>query len=122
MNNTAKKELRISGESARIIIKNAYIMLRRKNRGLPLWSLVGALTSHGSGYSIEICRSAQLDPHQICGPAKLKDFANGSEPRNSAETDAAEHPMVSHKSISGCKPDSPRCDCHGLVRCPAVDY
>lgn len=63
--------LRISGEPARIFIMNSHSMLKQKFANSPLWSLVGQLTGHGSGYSIEICKSANLDPMQMCGRAEL---------------------------------------------------
>ena len=67
-------ELLISGQRARIIIKNAHALLRHKFRGIALWSLVSQITGHGSGYSSQICETANLDPFQKCGPERLKDF------------------------------------------------
>lgn len=61
--------LRASGDTARIIIANVHAMVSRKYRGVPLWSMVGHIFGHGSGYSIEICISAGLDPHQKVGKA-----------------------------------------------------
>ena len=66
--------LRMRGENARIIIENAHALLRRKFRGSPLWSMVGQLTGHGSGYSHAICESANLDPGQLCSSAPLRDY------------------------------------------------
>ena len=68
--------LRISGQQARLVIKNCHLLLRKNRRykGLPLWSMVSDIAGHGSGYSIEICRSASLDPHQLCTANKLKDL------------------------------------------------
>jgi hypothetical protein len=67
-------DLRISGENARIVITNCYYYLRTKFKGYPLWSMVGNITGHGSGYSYEICKSANLDPNQLCGKVKLQDM------------------------------------------------
>lgn len=67
-------QLRMSGENARIIIINCHELLRNKFRSVPLWSMVGHITGHGSGYSTEICKSANLEPMQDCGVKKLKDF------------------------------------------------
>lgn len=58
-------ELRIEGETARLLLQNVVYMLGRKAEGLPLWSICGHLTGHGSTYSVEICKSAGLDPVQI---------------------------------------------------------
>lgn len=60
-------ELRISGETAHSIIVNVHGFAPRKFRNSPLWSLVSHITGHGCGFSQEICISANLDPHQLCG-------------------------------------------------------
>lgn len=67
--------LRVSGLSARIIIQNCHSLLRsgERYRGMSLWSMVGDITGHGSGYSVDICRTANLDPHQPCNVKKLQD-------------------------------------------------
>jgi hypothetical protein len=64
-------ELRLTGETARVVIVNCHSLLRHKYRRFPLWSLVGDITGHGSGYSIEVCKSAGLDPNQLCGGQRL---------------------------------------------------
>lgn len=66
-------ELRMSGQNARIIILNCHGMLSQRFRDVPLWSMVGMITGHGSGNSAAICESANLDPHQPAGSKKLKD-------------------------------------------------
>lgn len=71
---TKRPKLLISGETARIIIKNAHVLLRHKFRGMVLWSLVSDITGHGSGYSAQVCESANLDPFQKCGVGGLKDL------------------------------------------------
>lgn len=68
-----KNDLRMHGTNARIIIINCHAMLRHKFKQVPLWSLVGNITGHGSGNSIEICRSANLDPNQSAGVQQLQD-------------------------------------------------
>lgn len=72
-------ELRMSGENARIIITSCHAMLRHKFRQVPLWSMVGRITGHGSGNSAAICESANLDPHQSAGVKKLRDLPQNSE-------------------------------------------
>lgn len=37
---------------------------KKKYRGLPLWSFVGELTGHGSGYSRDICMANGWNPVQ----------------------------------------------------------
>lgn len=64
----------MSGKNARMIIINCHTYLGRKFKGSPLWSLVSSITGHGSGYSYEICVSANLDPMQPCSVKELKDF------------------------------------------------
>ena len=75
---TGSAELRLHGQNGRIVILNAHALLRHRYRRLPLWSMVGHLTGHGSGYSVEICRSANLDPMQVCGVKQLRDYAPNS--------------------------------------------
>lgn len=71
---TCSTRLRISGSNARMIIKNCHALMRHKYKGMSLWSMVGDITGHGSSYSIEICRTANLDPHQPCAANKLLDL------------------------------------------------
>lgn len=89
-------DLLISGTTARIIIKNAHALLRHKCRKTPLWSMVGSITGHGSGYSWEVCVSANLDPGQDCGVARLKDY----KPNAGGQTCGASAPA----STCGSKP------------------
>lgn len=74
-----RSELLISGQRARIIIKNAHALLRHKFRGIVLWSLVSQITGHGSGYSSQICETANLDPFQKCGSERLKDLSSNKK-------------------------------------------
>jgi hypothetical protein len=57
--------LPLSNERMRYLIQSAITMMGRSKLGVPLWSIVGSLTSHGSGYSYQICRELRLDPNQI---------------------------------------------------------
>lgn len=66
--------LRLSGNNGRIVIINAHAMLRRRYKQIPLWCLVSDLTGHGSGFSADVCRSANLDPLQNCGAKQLIDL------------------------------------------------
>lgn len=68
----ANPELLIQGETARLIILNVHRIVRHKFRRIPLWSLVSDVTGHGSGYSYDICLSANLDPNQYAGASNLK--------------------------------------------------
>lgn len=65
-------ELLIQGKTARLIILNVHRIVRHKFRRIPLWSLVSDVTGHGSGYSYDICLSANLDPNQYAGTRNLK--------------------------------------------------
>jgi len=69
---TDTTELRMHGKDAMHIICNCHPLLRRQFAKSPLWSMVSSITGHGSGYSIEVCKSADLDPHQLCGAKLLK--------------------------------------------------
>lgn len=78
------QELRISGTTARIIILNCHSLLRRRFYNVPLWSMVGHITGHGSGNSMLICQSANLDPHQAASSHKLRDYIPNDQVTNSA--------------------------------------
>lgn len=56
-------------ERSELMLRNAYAMCRnmRSLRGNYLWSFVGMITSHGSGYSIKICRELGWDPDMKIG-------------------------------------------------------
>lgn len=45
------------------LLRNAFWVLRdvRKWRGCQLWTMVGAITGHGSGYSQQICEELGWD-------------------------------------------------------------
>lgn len=47
----------VEARSQETLLRNAFWVLRRVRsyRGLYLWSLVGDITGHGSGYSQQIC-------------------------------------------------------------------
>jgi hypothetical protein len=70
------QRLRMSGDEARTIILNCHRLLGKTQRfrGVPLWGLVSQVTGHGSGFSADICVSANLDPQQKCGVKSLVDF------------------------------------------------
>ena len=72
-------ELRMTGENARSIILNCHALMRGKFRQVPLWSMVGKITGHGSGNSAAICISANLDPHQSAGVKTLRDHIPNTE-------------------------------------------
>jgi hypothetical protein len=62
--------LPLSNERMASLLNNACHMLKRTELNVPLWSIVGGLTGHGSGYSAKICKEAGLDPFQIVRPNK----------------------------------------------------
>jgi len=45
----------------------AFVQNSRKWRRTPLWSFVGTVTGHGSGYSAQICVELGWDPDMPCG-------------------------------------------------------
>ncbi len=67
------QDLRISGEVARAIIINVKNLVYRQYKKAQLWSLVSDITGHGSGYSRDVCKSANLDPNQLITARPLKD-------------------------------------------------
>ncbi len=77
----SNSKLLISGDTARIIILNTHALLRSKFRGMVLWSLVSNITGHGSGYSHQICETANLDPFQKCGVERLRDLTPNASVR-----------------------------------------
>lgn len=52
------------------LLRNAFNQLKhmRRWRGMPLWTLVGAITSHGSGYSQQVCKELGWDYEMKVGP------------------------------------------------------
>lgn len=54
----------LDNRSREDILRNAFWVTRnmRKYRGMNLWSWVGQMTAHGSGYSWEICKELGWDP------------------------------------------------------------
>lgn len=67
------QDLRISGDAARAIIVNVKNLVYRQYKNTPLWSLVSDITGHGSGYSRDVCKSANLDPNQTVTARPLRD-------------------------------------------------
>jgi hypothetical protein len=58
------------------LLRNAFWVLRdvRRWRGMQLWTLVGAITGHGSGYSQQICEELGWDyAIKISPAARLPD-------------------------------------------------
>jgi len=60
----------LDGRSREIILRNVYLHTRDQPRwrGTYLWSWVGAMTGHGSGYSMQICHEMGWDPDMKIGP------------------------------------------------------
>lgn len=82
---SAHSELRMSGENARTIIRNFHSLHRHRYRGVPLWSMVGKITGHGSGNSAKICESANLDPHQPASNKTLRDYLPNTKADKTAD-------------------------------------
>lgn len=60
----------LDNRSRETILRNAFLYFRhvRKWRGCELWSWVGAMTGHGSGYSQQICEELGWDYAMKIGP------------------------------------------------------
>lgn len=60
----------LDNRSREYILRNAFLTMKdwRKWRGMLLWSWVGAMTGHGSGYSMQICKELGWDPDMKIGP------------------------------------------------------
>lgn len=54
----------MTSDRQRCVIVNCHRMLRKQYKGIPLWSAIADITSHGSGYSIQICKTLGWDPDQ----------------------------------------------------------
>lgn len=67
-NATSRSEL-LDGRSREIILRNTFNAMKhwREWRGRNLWSWVGAVTGHGSGYSEQICKELGWDPEMRIG-------------------------------------------------------
>jgi hypothetical protein len=77
----------LDGRSREVILRNTFLYMKdvRKFRGMDLWSWVGAMTGHGSGYSMQICEELGWDPHMRISPsARLPDLRPALE-TNSGE-------------------------------------
>lgn len=48
----------------KIILKNAHSRLRRKYKGVPLWSFISEMTGRGSTYSMKICKEFGWDAYR----------------------------------------------------------
>lgn len=61
----------LDNRSRETILRNTFLHMRtvRKWRGMELWSWVGAVTAHGSGYSMQICEELGWNPHMKITPA-----------------------------------------------------
>lgn len=74
-NVSSRSEL-LDNRSREYLLRNAFHEMRnmRKWRGSILWSWIGAVTGHGSGYSMQICEELGWDPNMIITPsARLPD-------------------------------------------------
>jgi hypothetical protein len=60
----------LDNRSRETILRNAFLHFRtvRKWRGMELWSWVGAMTGHGSGYSQQICEELGWNYAMKIGP------------------------------------------------------
>jgi hypothetical protein len=74
-NVSSRSEL-LDNRSREYLLRNAFHQMRnmRKWRGSILWSWIGAVTGHGSGYSMQICKELGWDPDMTITPnARLPD-------------------------------------------------
>lgn len=63
----AKSPWPMSPDRQKQALRNAHGLLRRQYKGVPLWSFIADITSHGCGYSIEICKACGWNPDQDAG-------------------------------------------------------
>lgn len=70
------------------LLRGAFWTLRdvRKWRGMALWTFVGAITGHGSGYSQQICEELGWDYEM-----KITPTARLPQPRESTRDTGAKH-------------------------------
>ncbi len=70
LGNRASRSRLLDGRSREVILRNTFLAMRRMRewRGCTLWSWVGAVTGHGSGYSLQICVELGWDPDMKIGP------------------------------------------------------
>ena len=70
LGNRASPSPLLDGRSREDILRNAFVAMRgtRAWRGCNLWSWVGAVTGHGSGYSFQICVELGWDPEMRISP------------------------------------------------------
>jgi hypothetical protein len=68
-NATSPSQL-LDGTSRELMLRNTFLEMRdsREWRGRYLWSWVGAVTGHGSGYSTQICHEMGWDPDMTISP------------------------------------------------------
>lgn len=57
--------LPLSNKRMACLLQNVLFMLPQSAFNVPLWSIVGRMTGHGSAYSSRICRELGFDPDQI---------------------------------------------------------
>lgn len=70
LGNRASPSRLLDGRSREMILRNTFIEMRsiRRWRGASLWTWVGAITGHGSGYSLQICVEMGWDPEMRITP------------------------------------------------------
>lgn len=68
--NIASPSPLLDGRSREDILRNVFLETKsyKQWKGRNLWSWIGAMTAHGSGYSQQICEELGWDPDMIIGP------------------------------------------------------
>lgn len=68
--NAASPSELLDSRSRDRLLRNAFAEMRHMRcwRGQSLWTWVSRITSHGSGYSEQICRELGWDPEMRIGP------------------------------------------------------
>lgn len=68
-NATSPSQL-LDGRSRELILRNVFEHMKeiRRWRGVYLWSWIGSVTGHGSGYSTQICHEMGWDPDMTISP------------------------------------------------------
>lgn len=71
LGNRASPSPLLDGRSREQILRNVFVEMRtvRRYRGMSLWSWVGHVTGHGSGYSYQICQELGWDPEMRITPS-----------------------------------------------------
>jgi hypothetical protein len=86
--NVASPSQLLDGRSREIILRCVFAHMKcmPEWRGTYLWSWVGAVTGHGSGYSTQICREMGWDPDMTISPNAELPLTTGPSTRGHDST------------------------------------